>query len=302
MKKNIINKNISIFLSLAILLSIIVPCPIIKADSVEVYPYIAFGKDLNNEEKKVVIELLGLEEDELEDYKVVEVTNKDEHKYLDSYLDKSVIGSRALSSVKIEENGEENGIVVETHNISFCTEEMYTNALATAGITNASVVVAAPFKISGTAALVGAIKAYGGMTGKKIDGQKADAAMDELVTTGEVGKEIGREKAAEFVAALKEKVAGQNISSREDIAKIVDDTAKEINVSLTEEQKNKLIELMEKISKLDLNVSALKEQAKAVYDQLEGIHIDTEQAKGFLAQIAGFFTDLLKMIQNIFGK
>ena len=63
-------------------------------------------------------------------------TNAEEHKYLDTYLDKSVIGTRALSSVKIEEADAGAGITVETHNISFCTEEMYTNALVTAGISS----------------------------------------------------------------------------------------------------------------------------------------------------------------------
>lgn len=32
----------------------------------------------------------------------MKVTNKDEHKYMDDYLDSSVIGTHALSSVLIE--------------------------------------------------------------------------------------------------------------------------------------------------------------------------------------------------------
>ena len=76
------------------------------------------------------------------------MTNQDEHKNLDSYLDKSVIGTKALSSVKIEEADAGSGVTVTTHNISFVTEEMYTNALVTAGINDATVTVAAPFKDS----------------------------------------------------------------------------------------------------------------------------------------------------------
>ena len=76
----------------------------------------------------------------------------------------------------IEEADAGSGIEVETHNISFCSKEMYTNALVTAGISDAKVTVAGPFPISGTAALVGAMKAYGEMTGEGVDEASSDAA------------------------------------------------------------------------------------------------------------------------------
>ncbi len=43
---------------------------------------------------------------------------------------------------------------------------MYISALATAGITDARIIVASPFEVSGTAALTGVYKAYEDMTGK----------------------------------------------------------------------------------------------------------------------------------------
>ncbi len=119
-----------------------------RADSVGVKPFIAFGADLTAKEKKEVVKQFGLTEEELADYDKLEVTNEDEHEYLDEYLASSVIGTRALSSVMIEEADSESGIEVETHNISFCTKEMYTNALVTAGIEDAKVTVAGPFPIS----------------------------------------------------------------------------------------------------------------------------------------------------------
>ena len=67
-----------------------------RADSVEVRPYLAFGADLTGSQKNEVMKLLGVTAKELADYETVEVTNAEEHKYLDTYLDKSVIGTRAL--------------------------------------------------------------------------------------------------------------------------------------------------------------------------------------------------------------
>ena len=52
--------------------------------------------------------------------------------------------------------------------------------MATAGVEDVNVVVAGPFNVSGTAALVGALKAYSEMTGETVDEKVVDAAVDEI--------------------------------------------------------------------------------------------------------------------------
>ena len=84
--------------------------------------YVSFGADLSSDEKKTVMDLMGITEDDLEDYTVGEITNDEEHEYLGDYLDSSVIGSRALSSVMVELGEDGDGITVETKNISYCTK------------------------------------------------------------------------------------------------------------------------------------------------------------------------------------
>ena len=74
----------------------------VSADAVEEKPYLSLGADLTASQKSKVLELLDVDEKKLDEYKIVTVTNKDEHKYLDDYLDSSVIGTRALSSVLVE--------------------------------------------------------------------------------------------------------------------------------------------------------------------------------------------------------
>ena len=271
-----------------------------QADSATVKPFIALGANLTESQKDTVLDQMGVSRAELADYETIEVTNAEEHEYLDEYLDKSVIGTRALSSVKIEEADAGSGISVETHNISFCTEEMYTNALATAGISDADVVVAAPFEISGTAALVGAMKAYGTMTGDVIDSDSADAATNELVVTGELGESLGKDEAAQMVALLKNKDVSGDLSSEDDIMNAIDEAADELNVSLTEEQKQKLLDLMEKINGLDLSIDTLKDQAQGIYDKLKDLDINLDEAKGFLDKIVDFFKNLWDKISNMF--
>lgn len=271
-----------------------------RADSVQVKPFLAFGADLTPKEKKAVMKLLGITQAELADYETVTVTNKEEHQYLDDYLASRVIGTRALSSVMIEEADAGSGIEVETHNISFCTEEMYTNALVTAGIKDAKVTVAGPFRLSGTAALVGAMKAYSAMTGEEIDSQKSDAATNELVVTGELGEEIGKEEAAQFVAALKDKVLSEDLSGEEEIEKAIDETAEQLNVSITPAMKNKMTSLMKKFDGLDLDISSIQSQAKGIYDKLSNLDIDMEDAKGVWDKIVEFFQKIIDWLTSLF--
>ena len=99
------------------------------------------------------------------------------------------------------------GLKVETKNINWVTEEMYINALATAGVKDASVYVTAPFSVSGTAALTGIIKAYEVSSDKVIPEDVKQAANQEMVTTAKLGDEIGTEQASALVTKIKEKMA-----------------------------------------------------------------------------------------------
>ena len=132
---------------------------------------------------------------------MITVTNDQEHQYLDAYLPAHVIGSKSLSSVLVSPLAEGSGLQVETHNISYCTVSMYRNALLTAGIQDAEVVVAAPANISGTAALIGAVKAYETMTGEQVAENVLETVTNELVLTGEIGDVLGdSELASEIIA------------------------------------------------------------------------------------------------------
>lgn len=277
----------------------LLPVGRVRADAVAAKPYIAFGANLSASQKQTVMDLLAVTQEELADYETITVTNAEEHEYLDSYLDKSVIGTRALSSVKVEES-EDSGVSVETFNINYCTEEMYTNALVTAGITDARVTVAAPFEISGTAALVGAMKAYGVMTGEEVDSESADAATNELVVTGELADSVGSEEATEIVAMLKDKVISGELSSEEEIQEALEEVSGEFDVTLTEQQKTDLTKLMQKISELDLDVETLQKQAETIYDKLKELDINMETAKSWWGKIADFFSSLFEKIADFF--
>ena len=263
---------------------------LVQADGVD-KPYLAIGADLNSTELAQVYALLGVDSDHLDDYEIVKITNQDEHDYLDDYLKSDIIGSRALSSVLIEKTSEGSGIHVDTHNITYCSEGMYENALTTAGIADADVTVAGPFDITGTAALVGAMKAYEDMTGEEIDEEVKDTATNELVVTGELAEEIGDSDTAEqFIAMLKEYIAEHSDADESDIEDAIESCEEELDFELTEDQEKQISDLMEKLGDIDIDVDQLKEQAQEIYDKLSDIEIDSQ----------GFFDKIMQMIKSIF--
>lgn len=275
-----------------------------KADAItEAAPedvYVSFGADLTDEEKSKVMGLLGITDEDLETFTVGEITNEDEHKYLGDYLDASVIGSRALSSVAVIVGQEGDGIDVETKNISYCTPGMYTNALITAGIKDADVIVAGPFEITGTAALVGAMRAYSALTGEDISSTSMDTAVNELVITSEIAQDgnISAEDVEQLIAFVKAKVVEENLDNEEAISAAIDKGAEELGITVTKEEKESIISLMKKINNLNLDVDSMKEQAKDLFKKLDDMGIDKEQAKGFFQKIIDALTEFFS---NLFG-
>lgn len=267
-------------------------------------PILALGADLSTDQRAAVLGLLGVDESELANYNVISITNAEEHQYLDAYLSSSVIGTHALSSVLIRPAEEGAGLNVTTYNISYCTIDMYTNALLTAGLQDANVFVAAPSNISGTSALIGAVKGYADMTGTKVDEQALETAVNELVVTGDLGDQLGdSETASDMVAYIKQQILENNVKDDADIEKIIRDAMDKFNIKLTDDQVQQLIGLMNKISKLDIDVDALSKQATEIYNKLKGMgldldKIDTKQVGNFITR---FFDKIMSLVNQFIG-
>ena len=260
-------------------------------------PYLALGADLSEDQKNTVLSLMGIDPAQLGNYDVVTVSNSEEHQYLDAYIPSSQIGSKSWSSVVIVKKEKGNGINISTKNISYCTVGMYKNALVTAGIEDADIIVAGPKNISGTAALVGVFKAYQEMTGKELPQENVDTALNELVLTGQLESSTGAdaESVEGLVAYLKQQIAENGLTDDDSIRKAIDEAADKFDVTLTEDQKAQLLELLKKIGDLDLDVDSLVNQAKSIYDKIENLGAD-----GIFDKIGSFFSNLFSSIADFF--
>lgn len=275
---------------------------LVLADSVTGMKHLVLGADLKDSEKKTVLELLGVED--INDYEVSYTTHEEEAEYLGDYLDASVIGTRALSSVLITKTAEDSGITITTTNISYCTQEMYRNALITAGVRDIDVKATGPFPISGTAALVSMMKSYELITGESLDETAMDVANNELVTTGELSESIGDKKAAELIAALKQELFEDNGVTLKNIEDALDTLTANMDVTLSQEEKEKIVDLMADINKVDIDVDAIKTQAGALYDTIKNISSEIGDKQTLLESVGNFFGNIIQSIieffQNLF--
>lgn len=268
---------------------------------------IALGADLSAEQRATVLSLMDVTEADLANYQVVTITNDMEHQYLDAYMDASVIGSKSLSSVKITPAESGHGVLVTTKNINYCTTGMYRNALLTAGVSDADILVVGPTEISGTAALIGAIKGYEAMSGESVSDTTLDTAMNELITTGEIAmQDADSQDIEELIAFVKAKVAAGGLDSGDQIRSAIEEGEDKFGVTLTEDEINQIIAIMQKINQLGLDPNVLVAQAEDLYskfgkDFLKNLDTDAIAKEVAKSAASGFFAKIGDAIKGFFA-
>lgn len=286
-------KLISMLIITSILI-ILMPLGVL-ADQADV---VIFGADITQSQRQEMLKIFNVNEN---DVMILTVTNDEEREYLEGLVPEQQIGTRAISSAYVKLAPENSGIKVETYNITWVTKEMYANAMVTAGIEDAEVIAAAPFKVSGTAALTGIMKAFEKASGKKLSQEAKKTASEELVLTGDLGEEIGKDKAAKLVQDVKRQVVKQKIKNPEDIRNVIKKIAAELDIELTEEQINQIMDLMKRISKLDLDINKISKQLDKISSTLGDVKKTVEENKGLIQKILDAINHFLRWLQNVFS-
>ena len=250
---------------------------VVRADSSKV---VTLGANLTDSQKNSMYEYFGTSSDKAE---VIEVTNADERKYLEGVAPDEQIGTRTYSCSYVEPTTS-GGIQVKVSNLTYVTSSMISSTLLTSGVENCNVVAASPIEVSGTGALTGIMMAYEKATGTTLNDDQKAAATNELVTTGDLANDIGQDKAESVMNDVKKDVIEGGLTDADDIQNAVENAAKDNNVTLTQEQIDKISDLMKNISQYDYDVKALKN----TLDNIDG-------------KSGGFFSNLWSSIKGIFG-
>ncbi|WP_025026126.1 DUF1002 domain-containing protein [Caldalkalibacillus mannanilyticus] len=267
-----------------------------SADKIEGRTVVTLGENLNDDQRKKMLQEMGVDEQT----EIIFVSNKEEHQYLGKYISKDKIGTRAISSVKITLTPEGSGINVTTKNISWVTEAMFANALATAGVTDADVYVTAPFLVSGTAGLTGLLKAFEIAADIEISEEQKQVANEEMVRTAELGESIGQEEAAELMMRLKEALGNTTLETDEDYRNLIQQVASEIGVSLNEQDIQSLIHLLKRLKGLNINWDQVGKQLQNIRDNLDDF-LNREDTRGMIRQFLDFIIALIDRVKTLFA-
>ena len=228
---------------------------VIEGDQVDTDNVVTLGENLTTEQRDAMYKYFGTSADKV---RTIIVTHSDEVKYMEGIATAEQIGNTTNSCAYVEPTNS-GGIKVKTANLNFVTSAMIASTLTTAGMENCNVIAACPFEVSGTGALTGIIMAYETASGEKLDEGKKEAAMEELITTGDLADSIGSEEATQVVGEVKEEILDKGLTDPDEIGDAVDKIAEKHDVTLTDDQKQQLVSLMEKISQYDYDLDSIKD-------------------------------------------
>lgn len=259
-------------------------------------PIVVYGANLSDAEKESVKKSLEVEKEaEVEE---LSVDGND----LITYIKDGDSKARMYSSVKITRQDAGKGLVIQIvtgENITQVTEDMYANAMLTAGIEDAVVEVAAPKKVTGHSALVGIYKAYE-VSGETLDTDRTDVANDELNLATKFSEDAGidSDKVSELLTELKKQIAEKNPATKEEIEQIVSEQLEKLNIELSPADRQLLIDLMDKIRALDIDFSKLSTQLNDMSDKIRDKLGDIDP--GFWDKVKEFFSGLMDSIKSWF--
>ncbi|XJZ29152.1 DUF1002 domain-containing protein [Bacillota bacterium Lsc_1132] len=262
-------------------------------------PIVVYGAALSPAQKEEVKKLLGVTDTS----KVTEITvsGQDAVTYI-----KGDPRSNMYSSAKITRKDPGTGLVIKQvtpENITEVTDQMYANALFTAGIKDAIVEVASPVKVSGHSALVGIYKAYDTGKGADLNKDRTEVANEELNLATNLAKKDGlnQDKVSELLTEIKKEIAAKNPATKEEIAQIIDDQLKTLSIQLSPQDRQLLIDLFEKMRTLNINFANVQSQLSDLSKSIENRISQAVGDKGFLQAVADFFKQLIDSIKNLFS-
>lgn len=282
---------------LAFLLTLCLLLGAVPALAAEDEARVVIGADLNDVQIGLVYENFGLSRGEVRE---LTVTNAEERDYLEGLVDESVIGTMSLSCVYIRRLPEGSGLSVRCSNISWCAEEMYEAAMLTAGITDAEVIVTAPFAVSGTAALTGIYKAYEDMLGQSLAQDEKETAAEELIITAELAELTDDEAALSIIHELKLILDQTRTMTDEELKAQIRSIAEAYGYTLADELTERIMELCRSLE--GLSVEDLQNRIQGFRSTIESISQTVENVSGFGQKLAEFFRKILDFVQGIFGK
>lgn len=262
-------------------------------------PIVVYGSALSPAQKEEVRKLLGVKDSSM--VTEITVTGDDLVTYINGDRKANMYSSAKITRLEAGEGLKINQVT--PNNITEVTDEMYANALLTAGIEDAIVDVASPVKVSGHSALVGIYKAYDEGNGEGLNKEHTEVANEELSLATQLAKKEGldQDKISELLTEIKKEIAANKPASKEEIEQIINDKLNTLEISLSDNDRQLLIDLFEKMRGLNINFDNVQSQLENLSKDIKQRLDEAVGDKGFLQAIADFFKKLIESIKNLFS-
>ena len=292
-------KKIAIALSTMLCLSTPITAFAAKGGEYPTGEILSFGSDLTDEQ-----------EGQLRKY--FEVSDEVEAIYVDDEVaikqlgldpnDFSNFTGGWYSSAYVKLVNKENGVNVQSKNLTLVTDDMLANALITSGILNAEVVASAPFAVTGESALAGILAGAEKIMGGELNTENKQAAQEEIEVSLDLADEVGQTEATAMINEIKTAIIKEKPANEEEIVSVVNEVANKYGVEISENMKARVVTLMSNINDLDIDYSKVKDTLNKAADKFK----DDMAALGKYLEDTGFFERLWNWIRNfvtsIFGQ
>lgn len=260
-------------------------------------PIVVYGETLSDSQKEETRRLLNV--DDPDNTKEFTVTGQDIANYIDGDPN-----SRMFSSAKIVREEKGSGIdvkIVTKDKITQVTNEMYANALLTAGIEDATIEVASAVKVTGHSALTGIYKAYD-VSGEKLDKERMELANDELDVTTKLANQEGMsdESVTELMTEIKKEIADKNPATKEEVEQIVKEQLNKLDIQLSEKDRQLLVNLFDKMRDLNIDFDKVKNQLNDLTSKVKNKMDELGLDEGFWTKVINFFKSFFQAIADFF--
>ncbi|OYD09056.1 DUF1002 domain-containing protein [Paludifilum halophilum] len=288
-------KKWSLFALIGILLFAAVAPQGASADAVSGETVVTLGADLTPDQRESILQEMNVDSN----VETINVSIADIREYLHGKKSGNAPASgdnKAYSSARITLTESGNGIQVQATNVTRVTEQMYANALLTAGVKDAQVYVTSPKPVTGTAALTGIMMAFEKASDQSISQEQREVANEEMARTSELGQKIGdQEKAADFMTQVKDEIAKKQPENKEEVREIVINVAGDLNINLNNQDTQNITNVMYKFSQLNIDWGSFGDQLNRLKEDLNKA-FDTEQAQGFFDKFFAWLSDFFSSI------
>lgn len=274
-------------------------------------PTLVYGESVNDQQAELINESLKVQRDKV----YIQIASGDD---MQTYLGIDT-HPQMYSSVLVQKTEKGSGVNVEIvtpENITSVTPTQYANAAITAGASDVSIKVSAPFQVTGESALTGVYKALSG-NGVKVDTERTLVAQNEIevvkgiTDTNAAKKDYDSTLLDNALAEIKSNLAKYKkdkgeTASKEVITTIVNEALKANGLDgvVTPEQVSQLVDFASKYqdtSAIDSKevLNQLGQLQDSIKDNVSGL-LQAANESGVWEKVSNFFSDLWSSITNLF--